>query len=263
MFEKIIHQIWLQGKDKIPSSYHSCLKSVVKYTYNFNYILWDETDILVLLKQFPLYIEVYNKFTYMHQKIDFARYVILYVYGGIYIDMDVELIKPLESLIIEYNDNDIILSKIYNSNLFESKVNCDGTMCINNGIIIAGKNCDFLFGLINNIVTNYTCKFYEFKILCINNTTGPKAITRMYNQYTGSSRIKILEPEYLEPCLAGENCNITENTYAIHKHTLTWFDDRQKFVLKYYLRNKMICNLIVFLFLLSILFFLIKICYRN
>jgi inositol phosphorylceramide mannosyltransferase catalytic subunit len=93
MFEKIVHQIWLQGVENIPESYRRGLESINKYTPNWIHKIWDEIDILNLLRQYPEYLHVYYKLAYLHQKVDFSRYVILYVYGGIYIDMDVELIK--------------------------------------------------------------------------------------------------------------------------------------------------------------------------
>ena len=40
----------------------------------------------LLKDNYPKYLKTYNAFPLMIQKIDFAKYVILYHYGGIYID---------------------------------------------------------------------------------------------------------------------------------------------------------------------------------
>lgn len=47
--------------------------------------------------------ECYNKLNIIVAKVDFWRYLVLYKYGGVYVDMDSSIDKPLKDLI---NDND-------------------------------------------------------------------------------------------------------------------------------------------------------------
>ena len=59
-------------------------------------------------------------------KIDLARYIILYHYGGVYIDMDMEWIKDFSFLID--NDDELIINKtkfkFYNNGVIFSKPKC-------------------------------------------------------------------------------------------------------------------------------------------
>ena len=65
---------------------------------NFVHILWREADLLQIMSDDES--KVYFGYQRRIQKADFGRYIILLHYGGIYIDLDVELLKP--SALLEY-----------------------------------------------------------------------------------------------------------------------------------------------------------------
>jgi len=94
---KIIHQIWIQGYDNIPKHLKEMHENCVKINDDFKFIVWDDDKIKKFLKDNfkPKYLEVYNMMTIPAQKADFARYAILYKYGGIYLDMDMVCRKNL------------------------------------------------------------------------------------------------------------------------------------------------------------------------
>ena len=58
----------------------------------------------------------YNKLNIIVAKVDFWRYLILYKYGGIYLDMDSSIDKPLNNLIND--DDEAIITAEKNSNVF-------------------------------------------------------------------------------------------------------------------------------------------------
>ena len=100
MLPKIIHLIWL-GNDKSDLE-KKCTLSVYKHCLDYQIIEWDESNI-----DFSEFSEVskreYDKF-YSNCKYafcsDIARMYILNKYGGIYVDSDVEFIKPMQDIII-------------------------------------------------------------------------------------------------------------------------------------------------------------------
>lgn len=97
---KIIHQVWIQGQDQLPVLYHTWQKSFKKINPSYDYKLWDDISIKNLLKKhFPDLLQIYNNLPYVVQKADLARYAILYIYGGVYCDMDSECLKPFDKLI--------------------------------------------------------------------------------------------------------------------------------------------------------------------
>jgi len=243
---KIIHQIWLQGKDKIPDKFKKNIKKNITINFDWEYKLWDSKSITELIKFDKNINNTYHKLKYMHQKIDFAKYIILYIYGGIYIDMDAYTIKNLNILIQNYNNYDLIVSKL-NCNILENYIHCSRKYCINNGVIYAKPKCSILLKMIQYIITNYKCSNNTNKISCIEQTTGPKKFTDIIMDNLNEN-VKILEPEYLEPCIFN-NCNITDNTYVVHEHNGSWYPNWLKQIFIIYLNNKIICY-VVFMFVI-------------
>ena len=92
MITKIIHQTAPNDKNKWHPIWETCQKTWQKHFSfpEFKYKLWNDDDLYELIKNyFPQYIKLYNDFgNDIILKVDFARYAILYKYGGIYADMD-------------------------------------------------------------------------------------------------------------------------------------------------------------------------------
>ncbi|KPH14860.1 glycosyltransferase family 32 protein [Chryseobacterium sp. ERMR1:04] len=72
----------------------------------YRYFFYDDHDIQHFLKtEFPPeYIESYNKLTIGAAKADFFRYAILYKKGGVYLDIDSAITRPLKELIKEEDE---------------------------------------------------------------------------------------------------------------------------------------------------------------
>lgn len=91
---KIIHYFWF-GKKEIPDNYKKNIETWRKYCSSYEFKLWDENNC-------DLEECIYAEQAYMHGKYgfvpDYFRLKRIYEYGGIYLDLDVELIKPLDEL---------------------------------------------------------------------------------------------------------------------------------------------------------------------
>ena len=233
---KIIHQIWLQTEKYIPEQFKEYSSNTKAMNTDFEYKLWDEGAILDLIQDNEMYMNKYYSFPYMHQKIDFARYIILYTYGGIFIDMDAYTIRKLSLLYKLVGSYDVVLSFV-RSNAFESFIVCRKSKCLNNGNILCKPQADFMGFLIQRVIINKASSFLTPKISCITKTTGPFFINKAFDEYQGGSKIKVLEAEFIEPCRFDE-CDVTENSYIIHRHSQTWVNEPIKKVLNFYLRYK-------------------------
>jgi mannosyltransferase OCH1-like enzyme len=231
---KIIHQIWMQGFSEAPDEIKKYMKINKKLNNDFKYEFWNESKIIELMTEHD-YIETYNEFIYMHQKIDFAKYVILYYYGGIYIDGDAVCQKKISPLLEENINYDFIVSKL-NCNYLENYIHCNHLYCINNGIIYSKPKTKILKILIDDIVEDHYCMGNMSKMTCIERTTGPTRLTTIVVKNL-NDKIKILEPEYIEPCVL-DVCHITKNTYIVHKHNGSWFTPKTKKLFTFYMNNK-------------------------
>ena len=92
MIPKIIHYIWLGGTP-LTELGEKCLESWKKYCPDFQIICWNESNFDINQNRYCK--EAWQKKKYAFVS-DYIRLYVLFNYGGIYMDTDVELLKPLE-----------------------------------------------------------------------------------------------------------------------------------------------------------------------
>lgn len=94
---KTIHYCWF-GKNKIPEQYYQYRESWKKYCPGYEIIEWNE-DNYDVSKNAYMYAAYQDKnWAFVS---DYARIDVVNQYGGIYLDMDVELLKSLDALLKE------------------------------------------------------------------------------------------------------------------------------------------------------------------
>lgn len=90
MIPKIIHQTAYANKNEWHPIWKHCQKSVLENFKNFEYKFWDDDSLENFVKEtYPEIYEEYKNFPVHIFQLDCVRYLLLYHYGGIYIDMDV------------------------------------------------------------------------------------------------------------------------------------------------------------------------------
>ncbi len=98
MIPKIIHAIWFSG-EPLPELYSRCLDSWKRYAPDYKVKIWNlgnyKPDHCLFFEQAI----AHNNWSFAS---DYARADILYRYGGIYMDLDVEMLRPIDDLL--YND---------------------------------------------------------------------------------------------------------------------------------------------------------------
>jgi mannosyltransferase OCH1-like enzyme len=267
MIEKNIHQIWMQGIDKFPIKFQKYSKIIKDmHALNWNYIFWDKNSIQNLMNEDENWKTKYKTFIYLHQKVDFAKLVILYKFGGIVIDADAYTIKPLDSLFDIHKDAELIVSFLKRDFLpignIQSLVTCNKfSECINNGNYIAKKESNILSYIIDEFINIPICSLEMEQMMCIKSTTGPYIFDKSINKYIkendDSKSVVILPYVFLEPCF-NKKCFITDETYIVHKHEMSWVNN----IAKFYVLYADFFNIFT-LFILSFILFLICIfCYN-
>lgn len=95
MIPKIIHYCWF-GKGLMPKSQRDCIKSWKRLMPDYEIKKWDE-------KNFDFNQYSASKYAYQVKKYalvsDVCRYNVLYEYGGIYLDTDVEVFKRFDEFL--------------------------------------------------------------------------------------------------------------------------------------------------------------------
>lgn len=95
MIPKVIHYCWF-GHGKMPELANKCIESWKKFLPDYEIKEWNESNFDV--KIIPYTAEAYRAKKYAFVS-DYARFWILYKFGGLYFDTDVEVIKPMDNII--------------------------------------------------------------------------------------------------------------------------------------------------------------------
>ncbi len=95
---KIIHYCWF-GRNPKPALAEKCMKSWKKYCPDYQIIEWNEENYDI--SACPLYVRQAYEAKKWAFVTDYVRLDVVYRHGGIYLDTDVELKKPLNTL-LEY-----------------------------------------------------------------------------------------------------------------------------------------------------------------
>ena len=96
MIQKIIHYCWFGGKEK-PDLAKKCIASWEKFCSDYELKEWNENSFDI--SSAPIYVRQafeQKKWAFIT---DYVRLWALYNFGGIYMDTDVEVIKPLDVFI--------------------------------------------------------------------------------------------------------------------------------------------------------------------
>ncbi len=167
---KIIHQIWL-GPKTPPAVFKESQESIKKLHPDWEYKLWTDEDVL----KFWLYNhKYYDNEKNFGAKADILRYEILKRYGGVYLDIDFVLTKPLDWL-CQYDFWSVA-----------QPLDCKGHICNGAFGCIPGhsilKDCILLLG------ENYDTA-EDKRIL---NTTGPMHFQRSVMKFIDEGKMNII-----------------------------------------------------------------------
>jgi mannosyltransferase OCH1-like enzyme len=95
MIPKVIHYIWFGG-NPLPELALRCIKSWKEILPEYQIIRWDESNFDITSNQYVKEAYEAKKYAFVS---DYVRLYVLYNYGGIYMDTDVEAKKSLDSFL--------------------------------------------------------------------------------------------------------------------------------------------------------------------
>lgn len=92
---KIIHYCWFGG-GPISEADRKCMESWKKYCPDYKIIEWNEQNFEISANRYAQQAYEAKKYAFVS---DYVRLAVVYEYGGIYLDTDVELVRPLDELL--------------------------------------------------------------------------------------------------------------------------------------------------------------------
>ena len=231
MIPKIIHYCWF-GRGPLPELAQKCIASWKKYLPNYEIKEWNEDNFDVNI--IPYTAEAYAQKKYAFVS-DYARFWILYKYGGIYFDTDVEVIRPIDDIVAQGNFMG-----------FETDVSKDGGdacsvapglgLGVNPGL---GLGVNPGLGLVKKMLDYYDGQHFVHEAVMRNQITVVHIATKVLrdNGLQNVSGIQKVADCYIYPSEYFCPINVTtgrihveKNTRTIHHYAGTWVD--KKFSLK-------------------------------
>ena len=200
MIPKIIHQTWKTRE--IPEQWQSAVESVKMIHPDYEYILWTHETMAEFVKStYPDFYPTYLNYKYDIQRCDAFRYLVLYKYGGIYLDLDIASKKKLDGL-LHYNlvlCKTAIFSKHYQNCFYMCK-----------------PQHPFIKFCIEQLPKYTKSYIYLGKHNHIYNSTGPFFLTKMVKKYDKKNIANfyvLTQEEFLGDC---NTCNLNKCQSGIY-----------------------------------------------
>tara|TARA_B110001454_G_C12709320_1_gene430039 strand:- start:1212 stop:1949 length:738 start_codon:yes stop_codon:yes gene_type:complete len=241
-FPKIIHMTCKNKKNIEDKYWKQCYEKTKKINKKHIVKLYDDNDIYDLIKKhYPNDIDIVKKIEKGAILADVFRYLILYLEGGIYSDMDCMPLKPIDGLfndhLINENTNIIVCKEWWkHPKSFNNKYN-NNRLC--QWFMIAKPKQMIFLNSYKECIKNISNDYLQIKNLCEKRTisnnaywkyissvmryTGPIMFTKIINKTLPNDNLCILPCDYFCPG-SGPNGNVhvTKNSYIKHLFSASW-----------------------------------------
>ena len=195
---KIIFQTWIDKN--IPDKWKVSPKSIKKYMPDWEYVFMTDDDYRNFVKKhFPDFLPYYDGFPHNIMRADCIRYMWLFIRGGIYMDLDFEVLHPLDELFT----SDVEVYFVNSSNV--------GSY-LTNSFMASKPGCKLWLDVIEEMKKPLPW-YYVGKHMSVMNQSGPVMLTHVVHR----SRIVygMLPVKRILPCSI---CNIScRSKYAYLK----------------------------------------------
>lgn len=225
MIPKKIHYCWFGGKD-LPKSAKKCIESWKKYFPDYEIKRWDESNFDVNIIPYTAQAYEAKKYAFVS---DFARFWILYKYGGLYFDTDVEVIKPMDDIIAAgpFMGCENSATSGGTSNSLGLGVNPGLGLGVNPGLGLVGELMSLYrhkeFANSSGIADPETVVTVTTDLLCRNGLQNVATVQEI-------DGVKIYPSDFFCPISTKDGkLRITDNTRSIHWYDQSWQSPWRKY----------------------------------
>ena len=222
MIPKVIHQIFIQFPGSDIKTLHDhptfseCYEKTIQFCnfYGYEHSLWTEASIRALLKKYPHYYEdLYDSFPQPIMRVDLARLLILYEYGGLYLDLDLFPVKSLDDFF--ENRYELFVKWAGHNDPYNAIMGCSAKHELFEKIL---EHCrdSFISKSKIEIYKNWTGRF-------VFHVTGHKMIARVLKRYDYTDLLDIV----FVNC-KGNKIGDPETAYFHDFNVSSWYEKNQQ-----------------------------------
>lgn len=210
---KVIHYCWFGGKE-IPDQNKKWMESWEKYCPDYEIIEWNESNYDISKNRYMYEAYQAGKWGFVP---DYARLDIIYHYGGIYLDTDVEVIQNLDELLYQ-----------------DAFAGIDGSKTVSLGLGFGAKPG---FQLFKDLMDDYSDKVFRLDDGTLNIVAAPTLQKPFFSKlgYLNNGEYQNIRgmSVYSEKMLSGKCAytgmiNPTKDTFLIHHYDGSWLSAESK-----------------------------------
>ena len=223
---KIIHQTW--KNEILPDHYSRLAETWKQHHPEWEYMLWtDEMNLEFVKLYYPEFLDIYTGYLKPIQRVDAARYLILYKVGGLFIDLDYECFRSIEPLL--ENAESVIAREPD-----EHAVLHNQQLILSNALMAARPQAGFMRRIYDELLLPVSVPDDENDAVLA--STGPFMLTKVYlENYYETQIVKVLEAADVCPLTKFEADRFLEDrddpsyknklhkAYALHYFWGSWW----------------------------------------
>ncbi len=205
-------------------------------------MLWDDKSITELLaNRFPWFLDTYRSYRHLIQRVDAGRYFILYEYGGFSVDLDMKSTRPLDGLLAQYPQANMIVSRLpftaRESLLLKPIL---GTNVFYTNAVVATVKGYYVWESILGSLAGSRNRLAFSKLLNVMASTGPAFFSRAIAEYLATDpNITALHERFFESGFAFDKERVfCEEAFAEHYQEASWHTPPLKTIFNAYFRVK-------------------------
>lgn len=210
MIPKTIHYCWF-GQSPLPDLTLKCIASWKKYCPGYEIKEWNELNFDIQKYRYTEQAYANKKYAFVS---DVARFDIIYDEGGIYLDTDVELIRPIDDLLSHHAFTGYDRKgQVATGLIFGAEKNSE----IAKIMTVQYAQLDYL--------SNTKRETLQTVVTLVTGVLKNSGIS-IDGEYSENSLITLYPWECFDPYdYEKHRIDVTENTYSIHHYAGSWLTD--------------------------------------
>ena len=236
---RILHQTWKTSE--VPSELQIYVDSWREHNdfsgrgaESWRHMFWNDTSAAAFIaREYPSFYPVYRKYRSGVEKADILRYLLLYHYGGVYADLDMECLQSFEPLLRRHSQH---FSCVFGAEPHRHANNQgQRNLLICNALMISRPRHPFWLAVMKEL-REQVDGLLDWGSLTPVDTTGPVFLTRLYEEHPRLFDDAIVLPSHVFYPAEDNDVKYREidirrpkynATFAVHRWHHLWLERKE------------------------------------